>query len=276
MRSFIDFFAKYHVFALFLLLEGFSLFLTVRKSSMKTGVVMSSANAISGFFYDKVSKYGNYFNLKEENQKLTEENLKLKQKLQTAFSSSETGFRKGGDSTHNQYVYTSALVIKNSISYQDNYLTLDKGSSDGIEPDMVVISNEGAVGVIANVSNHFSTAVSVLNSKIGISCKLAKSEFFGTVSWSERDYQFADLNEIPNHVPLSVGDTVVTSSYSALFPENIPVGRIVDFKTKGEDNFYDIKIRLSVDFKNLRYVYIIKNLFRKERIELEEKTAKKK
>ncbi len=275
MRSFIDFFVKYHVFFLFLLLEFFSLFLSVRKSSMKTGVVMSSANSVSGFFYKKISRYGNYFNLKEQNRKLVGENLALKKRLQPSFPAVNEGFRKGGDSLHNQYYYTSALVIKNSISYENNFITLDKGSMQGIEPDMVVISNEGIVGVVVNVSKHYSTAISLLNSQIGFSCKLAKNDYFGTVKWNGTDYRTADLYEIPNHVKLIKGDTVVTSSYSALFPEKIPVGTVLDFTTKGEDNFYNIRIKLAVDFKNLRYVYIIKNIFRKEQIELEKKSEQK-
>jgi rod shape-determining protein MreC len=105
---------------------------------------------------------------------------------------------------------------------------------------------------------------------------LEKNEYFGTVKWNGTDYRTADLYEIPNHVKLIKGDTVVTSSYSALFPEKIPVGTVLDFTTKGEDNFYNIRIKLAVDFKNLRYVYIIKNIFRKEQIELEKKSEQKK
>lgn len=266
MKNLLRFIINNHSFLLFVLIESFTISLTIKNSDIKKEATISSANFISGFFYERLSKYKNYFNLTEENIKLQKENSELRNKLQTE---NFEEFKLVNDSiSGRKYLYKTAEVIKNSV-FKNNFLTINKGSKDGIHKEMVVVSSEGIVGIISNVSRNYSTAISLLNTKLGISGRLKKNNHFGSVVWDAKDYRYTTFNEIPNHIQISIGDTVVTSGYSALFPPDIPIGTVAQVTRKGKDNFLDIQIKLSVDFKTLRYVYLIENLKRKEQIDLE-------
>lgn len=172
--------------------------------------------------------------------------------------------------TVRRYFYTQARVIKNSINKQYNYFTIDKGENDGIKPDMAVISYNGVAGIVHSTSEHYSTVISILNTKIGISAKIRKNEYFGSVIWNAKDYKKVILREIPNHVKLVIGDTVVTSGYSSIFPEGVPIGEISGFSGTSGGNFFEIEVKLLTNFKSLTYVYIVGNLLKEEQLNLEE------
>ena len=138
---------------------------------------------------------------------------------------------------------------------------------------MAVISTNGIVGIVKNVSNNFSTVISILNTSLRVSAKIKKNDYFGSLSWNGINYTKAQLDEIPFHVKISVGDTIITSGYSAIFPEGNLIGTISDFDVKQGGNFYSIPVNLSTDFKNLSYVYIISDFLKKEQINLEHKTT---
>jgi rod shape-determining protein MreC len=166
--------------------------------------------------------------------------------------------QKGNDE-HLKYAYISARIISNSVNQQQNYLTLDKGSEDGIRPDMGIISAGGVAGIITNVSPSYSTGLSLLNTRWNVSAKLSKNNYFGSLVWDGKNYREALLNEIPFHVDVAVGDTIVTSGFSSFFPEGITLGTVESFAKPGGDSFYTIRVKLSVDFKSLSYVEVIEN-----------------
>jgi rod shape-determining protein MreC len=167
------------------------------------------------------------------------------------------------------YYFTSAKVISNSVNKQFNYITLNKGSRHGIKPDMGIINDQGVVGVITHVSKNYSTGLSMLNKRLLIPAKITKNNYFGSLVWDGEHYNTADLNEIPFHVMVNVGDTVVTSGYSNIFPEGIMIGIIKDYTAVSGTNFYNIKVELSTNFKTLKYVDVVKNTKRAEQIKLE-------
>ena len=134
---------------------------------------------------------------------------------------------------------------------------------------MAVVSPNGIVGVVNGVSKRFSTVMSLLNTDLHISAKIKKNNYFGSLSWDGKNYREAILYEIPHHVPVSKGDTIITSGFSTIYPEGVLIGTIKDFEVKG-GNFYEITVRLSTDFKNLTYVNLVSNLRKEEQIELEE------
>jgi rod shape-determining protein MreC len=136
---------------------------------------------------------------------------------------------------------------------------LNKGRRQGVVPDQGIISANGVVGVINNVSDSYSTGLSLLNKRLKISGKLKKNNYFGSVSWEGTSYRYIQLNEIPPHVELAYGDTVVTSGSSAYFPEGILIGTIESFEIKQGESFYTIRVKLAVDFESLTYVDIIEN-----------------
>ena len=179
---------------------------------------------------------------------------------------------KVNDSTGlQQYEYISARVINNSVTRVNNYITLDKGSMQGIRPEMAVMGSNGVVGIVKDVSEHFSTVISLLHSSTKISSKIKKNDYFGSTVWDGDSPQFARLLDIPSHAQVTVGDTIVTSSYSGIFTRDIFVGTVSELGTTGE-SFKEIKLRLSTDFQKLSYVYVVRNLMKSERDTLEAKS----
>lgn len=235
---------------------------------------MHSANIVSGFIYDKYSIVSGYLNLKEANDDLLKENARLRNRLPSAYkvNSNATYIKTDTAVFFQQYTYTPAKVINNSTDKMYNYITLNKGSSHGIKPDMGVITSNGVVGVVRKVSSSFSSVVSLLNKRIGISAKIKKNDYYGMVIWEGGNYAKATLKEIPNHVDIQKGDTIITSGYSAIFPEGIVIGKITRYEIEEGGNFYEITIELSTNFKTLTHVYIVSNLMRKEQLELEKTT----
>lgn len=156
-----------------------------------------------------------------------------------------------------RYRFIPARVINNSVNRQNNYITINKGRLDGVKPEMGIVGPNGIVGIITNVTDHYATGPTVLNKRWRVSAKIKKSSYFGSLNWDGLDYRTAQLNEIPFHVELTEGDTLVTSGYSSVFPEGIMIGRIEKFEIGSGDNFYQINVRLSTNFKTLTHVEII-------------------
>jgi len=224
----------------------------------------SSSNAWSGELLENFRSSTDYLSLRKVNDLLAEENALLKNRsLNSTFKidSQEKG----------QYQYLSAKVIKNSYNKRSNYLTINKGSAHGIENGMGVCINDGVVGIVRDVTEHYATVMSVLNKKTVISTRFAKSNHFGELIWDGKSHDFAQLHSVEKYVDVSVGDSLVTNSYSSIFPEEIVIGTVNRFEREETENFYSIEVDLSVDFSNIDYVYVIKDLLKKERIELESK-----
>jgi len=152
----------------------------------------------------------------------------------------------------------------NTTNKRNNYLTLNKGSNQGIAKDMGVITSTGIVGIVKEVSANFSSVISVLHKETKISAKVKKNGHLGTVIWTGGDYSNGELIDIPTHVKPVIGDTIITSGYSTSFPEGIMIGTISDFKIVKGDNFYTITIKFSTDFNNISYAYVIRNIMKDE------------
>ena len=167
-----------------------------------------------------------------------------------------------------------ADVVNNSVTYLSNYITVNKGRKDGVEPDMGVVSERGVVGIVSTVSDHFSVVIPLLNPKFKLSCKVLGSSYFGTLSWNGRNARFANLDELPRHVEFEKGDTIVTSGYSAIFPSGIIVGKVVNFEKQHDDNFYSLEVELATDFQALNNVRIIKNYHQAEQKNTEREAKK--
>ena len=163
------------------------------------------------------------------------------------------------DSINVRYRFIPAEVINNSVNRQNNYITLNKGRKDGVRPEMGIVGPNGVVGIITNVSDNYSTGPTVLNKRWRVSAKIKNSNYFGSLVWDGLNHRIAQLNEIPFHVELAVGDTIITSGYSSIFPEGIMIGQIEDFDIGNGDNFYEIDIRLSTNFMTLTYVEVVQD-----------------
>ncbi len=211
-----------------------------------------------------------YIHLKDDNASLAEDNARLRNSLKDALYENDTLHTTIVDSTnHQQYNFITAKVINNSVNRRNNYLTLNKGSMQGIKPEMGVISSDGIVGIVKQVSPHFCTVMSLLHKDARISAKIKRNDFFGSLVWEGGSPFFASLKEIDKTVPVQKGDTIVTTSFSSIFPAGIMIGRITDSRVAAGSNFHDIEVHLSTPFQKLSHVYIINNILKEEQRTLE-------
>jgi len=268
MKNLLNFLIKFHNIFLFILLEVLSVTFIVKYNNFQRVKFLNSSNAIAGSVLTKVSNVTDFVNLRSQNDRLAAENANLKSQLLTLKQSELSTLPvRQPDSSIVRLI--PAKVINNSVNKQYNYITLNKGSRQGVRPDMGVICSDGVVGVIVNVSQNYSTALSVLNSRWSINAKLQNSNYFGPLKWEGTNPYVAVLNEIPYHVEVKEEDEVVTSGYSDIFPEGILIGRVVKIGHSKGENFQELWVQLSTDFSNLYYVDIIQSSVNIEKSQLE-------
>lgn len=270
MRNLIRFLSKNSFVFIFLFLEFIAFTLLIKNNNYQNSKVFNSSNFLIGNLYATINNVNDYFNLKEVNAELAEQNARLQTTNITSFTKIFGNTVEIHDTTYFQkYVYTSAKVINNSTNKRENYITLDKGSLNGIEAGMGVVSAKGVIGTVKNVSENFCSVMSVLHVKNAVSAKIKKSGYIGSLVWELGDYRAAELKDIPNHVKLAVGDTIITSGYSLVYPEGVIIGTIKEFELPEGNNFYNIKVEFSVDYKKLSHVFIVKSLMKEEQQKLE-------
>ena len=281
MKNLINFLIQYSVVFLFLLLEIISFTLIVNNQGYQKSVFLSSSNSVVSGLYEVSNSVFEFFKLSAANESLSEENTALKNQiihLQNELTALKPEVNK--DSLNfkippeMEYKLISAKVINNSTHKLQNYITLNKGSRDGIHADMGVVSENGVVGIVKTVSEKFSVVIPVLNQNIKINSKFKKNNYSGPLVWNGRDYRFANLTDIARHVEFSLGDTLITSGFTSTFPEGIPVGVINDFDIKESDPYYNIQVKLAVNFRTLSHVKVINYLNYKEQRAIEQAAEK--
>ncbi|MDQ3050072.1 MAG: rod shape-determining protein MreC [Bacteroidota bacterium] len=261
---------------LFLLLWTLSFLLVIRNNNFQQVSVFNSTNKVVASVLEAVNYVKEYINLKENNASLARENSNLKSLLPETWYENRALRTMVNDTIKSQqYTYITTRVVNNSINRRSNYLTLDKGSLQGVEKDMGVISSAGVVGIVKDVSKHYCTVMSVLHKNTRISTRFKNNNYFGSLEWDGSDSREATLLEIAKHVKFNVGDTLVTTVYSAIFPEGVMVGVVKNSELKPGDNFYKITVKLSTNFSNLSHVYIVDNLLKQEQKKLESNTVSK-
>lgn len=257
---------RYYHLVLFIILQIVSLYSIFRFNAYQEAVLFTSANEITGRLESRRSSIKAYFALKEENKELRNSIfLKLNDSLNSSVMlfSGDTFIHQNTD-IRQYFSYIPALVIGNSVHISKNYLTLNRGASHGVQKGMGVIGEKGIVGKVIAVSSNFALVMSALNSDFSLSPRHAGSENLGEFSWKEGDPQYAQITKFSKYNPLKKGDFFVTSGYSSLFPENIPVGQVISLKKSEESDYYDLKIKLSSNFQSIRTAYVVKNNFRTE------------
>lgn len=275
MRSLFRYLLRNYAFVLFILLEIISLLMIFNNNKYHKTSYLNSANHITGSIYNSLNSITNYFQLAKINKELSHENATLK-----TIVYNNPHFKINADTVLSHfyladtaYRFTSARIINNSINNPHNYITLNKGSKHGIKPDQGIIAANGVVGIVTNVSQSYSVGLSLLNRRWSVSAKLKNTDYFGSLNWQDNDYRIADLMEIPFHVDIEVGDTIITSGYSSVFPEGILIGTIESFDQEEGENYYNIKVKLSTDFKSISFANIIEYTGKKEIKELEEELS---
>ena len=277
MRNLINFLLKYNYWFLFIVLEVASFVLLFRFNNYQQSTFFTSANVVVGAVYEVSGGISSYFHLKSVNADLLDRNMVLEQQI----TNLEKALREHqvDSATVNSireipltdYRLFKAHVIKNSLNQADNYITLDQGSSSGIRPEMGVVDGNGIVGIVYETSSSYSLVISVLNSKSNISCKIVGSDYFGYLKWEHGDSRYAYLKDLPRHAEFNLGDTVVTSGFSTVFPEGIMVGTVDDMSDSHDGLSYLLKIKLATDFGKVSDVRVIARNGQQEQKELEEK-----
>lgn len=282
MRNLLNFLVKNNHWFLFILLEAICILLLVRFNRYQQGVFFTSANVVTGKVYEISGGITSYFHLKSVNEDLLDRNMALEQKI-AQLEDALKGYQQN-DSTEempsikdiprNDYQIYKANVINNSLIHVDNYITIDKGEKDGIRPEMGVIDANGVVGIVYMTSPLYSIVISLLNSKSNLSCKIQGSDYFGYLKWEQGDAKYAYLKDLPRHAAFNLGDTVVTSGHSTVFPAGIIVGTIDDMDDSHDGLSYLLKIKLAADFGKISNVRILSRNGQQEQRELEQKAAK--
>ncbi len=274
MRNLLRFILKNSFVLLFLLYEGIAFLLIFQYNPFQHSRFMGLSRNVTAIVYNQMEGLRSYLYLKEENEDLLYENTRLRNKLAKksdyfVIQSDTLGSDTIPIEKQDQFHYIPARVINNSTNKQFNYLTLNKGRLQGVAKDMGVISEKGVTGIVLDVSDNFATVIPVLNRNFRLSGKIKKNDYFGILEWDGQSTEYVSLREIPIHVDIQKGDTIVTSGFSAIFPEGIRVGFIDNYKIR-EGNFYEISVRLSTNFHTLYHLNIIKNVYFEEIINLEE------
>lgn len=278
MRNLLNFLLKYNHWFLFILLEVISFVLLFRFNHYQHSVYFSSANAVAGKVYEVSGGITSYFHLKSVNEDLLDRIMELEQQnhnLEDALGrhlSDSTELISIRNLPNTDYQVFKARVINNSLNLVDNYITLNRGSKDGIRPEMGVVDGNGVVGIVYDTSSHYSRVISVLNSKSSISCKIVGSEYFGYLKWEYGDSRYAYLKDLPRHAEFNLGDTVVTSGYSTVFPEGIMIGTVDDMADSNDGLSYLLKVKLATDFGKVSEVRVIARTGQHEQKELEQKS----
>ena len=274
MRNLLEFLAKYNHWFVFLILEVVSMVLLFQYNSYQGSAWFSSANAVTGKLYEWDANVETFFSLTKVNQELTQRNAYLEQEVQK-LSDSLVSVTKDSSIYHRDqfallrnYRLIPAKVVANSIDKPGNLMTIDKGSADGIRKDMGVISGTGVVGIVYLVAEHYAIVIPVLNTKSNISCMIQNRGYFGYLRWKGGVSDLAYLEEVPRHAHFKLGDYVVTSGYSAVFPPGVRVGRILHVFNSADGLSYRVQLRLSTDFARLRDVCVIDDTAMKERLEI--------
>ncbi|MDD7885529.1 rod shape-determining protein MreC [Flavivirga sp. 57AJ16] len=256
MQQIINFIIRNKNFLLFLLLFSISILFTVQSHSYHKSKFINSANFLTGGIYNSANNISAYFSLKSQNKLLSEENKRLKSLL---YNSKSIMKKEHLDSLNAPYHFSNAQVIRNSYSATDNIILINKGENDSIKQDFGVITTQGIVGIVDKTSGHFATVISILNTTSSISAQLKKTNHFGTLEWDAKNPAIVQLTDIPKIANVSVGDTIITSGRSSIFPKDIKIGLIENYKLDAAENYYEINVRLFNDMTNLEHVYIIEN-----------------
>jgi len=262
MKELLFLILRLRAFLLFIFLEIICLFLVVRYNNTQREIFISSSNAISGFFYKQQNNLSTFFDLRDENESIAKSNATLLQQIYQG--SAQSGIVEG-ELIDSQYVFRPARVINNNINGQRNTLVMDIGAAQGVDRRMGVVTEKGIVGIVQNVSAHYSNAASVLNVETKVSARIKSNGVAGSLQWEAGDHLSVKLKEIPKHyTDFVVGDTVLTSGYSIVFPPRHPIGTITSINQLSGQNFYDIDVALFEDLAKLEFVYIVEHRMKEE------------
>lgn len=274
MRNLLDFLSRHNHWFVFVLLEVISAVLLFHYNSYQGSVWFSSANAVSGKLFEWNSAVGQYFSLIDVNEQLTQRNIYLEREVEQLSEKLRTATRDSSLVEKMQKNVIAGLqtipakVVSSSLDKANNFITIDKGSLDGVKKDMGVICGTGVVGIVYLTSDHYSVIIPVLSQQSSISCAIKGRGYFGYLNWTGGSPASAYVDDIPRHAHFKLGEYVVTSGYSSVFPPGIFVGRIKHVYNSENGMSYRLKVDLSTDFTRLRDVCVINDTEMDKKLEI--------
>ena len=153
------------------------------------------------------------------------------------------------------------------------FITLDRGTLDGVHPDLGVVGMNGIVGIVRDASPHFALVTSILGTEIEPQVELDRTGHYGLLKWDTGDPTTASMADVAKYVQVRAGDLVVTSGKGGVFPAGFPVGTVIAVKDDPGSNFHSITIKLAEDLTRSGYVHIVFDLLGNERDSLEAKSV---
>ena len=271
MGNLLEFLVRYKYWLVFLMLEAVSLVVMFRFNSYQGSVFLTSANAVSGTYYSAVSGITSYLNLKSVNRQLSSDNVRLQQRINQLENELNAliadSLPLAGLEASNNLI--DAEVVNSTLHRNANLLTINRGTADGVHPEMGVVCSAGVVGIVALASDHYSIVMPLINVNSHVSCRLKDSEYFGTMQWEHGDAMISYVTDIPRHANVECGETVETNGFSDIFPAGLPIGEVVDFTSSSDGLDYLLRVKLYVDFSTLRDVSVIADYVNEERKLLE-------
>ncbi len=274
MRNLLEFLSRHNHWFVFVLLEVLSLTLLFHYNSYQGSVWFTSANAVSGKVYEWNSAVTQYFSLTDVNRQLTQRNVYLEREVEMLAEQirktqkDTTAVERMQQSVMRQYSTIPAKVVSSSLDKANNLITIDKGSADGVRKDMGVVCGTGVVGIVYLTSEHYSVVIPVLNAQSNISCSIRGRGYFGYLHWNGGSPEYAYIDDIPRHAHFKLGDYVVTSGYSSVFPSGVIVGRIKHVYNSADGMAYRLKVTLTTDFTRLRDVCVINDTEMEKKMEI--------
>ncbi|MBN8785885.1 MAG: rod shape-determining protein MreC [Terrimonas sp.] len=280
MRNVFLFIRRYFNFLFFVIMQVIALYMLFQYNRFHEAAFMNVSGEVTGRISRQYNNVEYYFNLKKTNDQLVAENQRLRNLLRQDFLVNDTSHTLVVDSIkvdsieqYRRYFYYPAKVINNSVTAQNNYITISRGTAQGLGKDMAVVSPSGIVGTIVNVSPNMATVMSLLHRNSRVSASLLKTGETGSIEWDGKNPQELTFKNIPKSVQIKVGDSVVTSRYST-FPAGEMVGVITHIGEQKESNFYLLTVKPSTNFYNVQFVYAVKNLQKEEQDAIEKATQK--
>ena len=273
MKNLLNFLYRNNFFFVFLFLEFICVLILIKNNGFQGSSLLNSSNNVSAKVYELESNAKEYLLLRDENERLSKMNTFLLNRIKLGYAALPLKTYKIHDTLYKQeYEFMHGKAINSSVNRRNNYLTLNIGSDQGVTNDMAVITSNGIIGIVKDVSANFSSVMSILHKDVRVNCQLKKDASYGPLIWDGSDYRFSNLTDIPTHAKIKNGDTVITSSLSGIFPEGILVGFVESFEQRPNESYYTVKVRLSADFKKVNHVSVIKYNYKTERDSLEIKS----
>lgn len=259
MQNLLKILLRYSNFLVFIVLEVAAFLLISLNNAYPRSSLFSTANEFIAWQHEQLSEIRGYFSLRSQNEQLAAENAALRNQICRMDSANSASIR-----------YMPAKVVHLTTDRMHNYLTINRGSNDGIQRGQGVRNEEGVVGIIRTVGRNYSVVLPVINTHTNLSCRFAKNDYIGTLQWDGKDCRFAQLADVAAHMVVNPGDTIVTSGLSPVFPEGIPVGIVEKSVLSEGESYYSIRVRLHTNFKRLRYVEVVQNAHQQELEELQD------